>query len=141
MWPHQDHVNTIGSKWELSQSLDLIAQERTRTARPRTRLLVDGERIVNIMVLKRTHSDTGEHVVIPSDIHKQNWEYLHGQLDVPGSHWMVQSFVEPLVRLGEWRVFLVGGKVVYTVHTVKNRDRNTWSWDIVNTYYMLEELR
>ena len=54
---------------------------------------------------------------------------------------MVQSFVEPLVRLGEWRVFLIGGKVVYMVHTVKNRDRNTWSWDIVNTYYTLEELK
>jgi len=56
MWPHQDHINTIASR-----SLDHIAQVRTRTARPTTRLLVDGVTIVNVMVLKRTHSDGGEH--------------------------------------------------------------------------------
>jgi hypothetical protein len=49
--------------------------------------------------------------------------------------------MEPLAKLGEWRVFLVGGVIVYTVHTLKNQDRNTWSWDIVNTFYTLEELR
>jgi len=141
MWPHQNHINTVASKWELSKSLDLIAQERTKTARPKTRLLVDGERIVNATVLKRTHSDAGEHVVVPSDVYRRNWDYLRSQLDVPCSRWMVQSFVEPLAKLGEWRVFLVGGEVVYTVHTLKNQDRNTWSWDIVHTYYTLEELR
>ena len=141
MWPPQDHVNTIASKWELAQTLDLIAQERTKTARPKTRLLVDGENILDAMVLKRTHSDAGEHVIIPSDVNRRNWTYLRSQLDVPGSQWMAQSFVQPLVKLGEWRVFLIGGKPVYTVHTLKNRDRNTWSWDMVRTYYTLEELR
>jgi hypothetical protein len=141
IWPHQDHVNTIGSKWELAQSLDIIAQKRTNTARPTTRLLVDGEKIVDAMVLKRTHSDAGEHVVLPWDVNRRNWEYLRSQLDVPGSQWIAQSFMEPLARLGEWRVFLVGGVMVYTVHTLKNRDRNTWSWDIVDTFYTLEELR
>jgi len=141
MWPPQDHANTMASKWELAQSLDLIAQERTNTARPRTRLLVDGERILNAMVLKRTHSDAGEHVIVLSDTLRRNWDYLCAQLDVPDSRWMAQSFVEQLVRLGEWRVFLIGGKVVYTVHTLKNWEWNTWSWDMAHTYYTLEELR
>ena len=104
MWPPQDQVNTMASKWELAQSLDLIAQERTNTARPRTKLLVDGERILNAMMLKRIHSDAGEHVIVPSDTHRHNWDYLCSQLGVPGSQWMVQSFVEQLVKLGEWRV-------------------------------------
>ena len=141
IWPHQDHVNTIGSKWELAQSLDIIAQKRTNTARPTTRLLVDGENIVDEMVLKRMHSNGGEHVVLPRDVNKRNWEYLRSHLDVPGSQWIAQSYMEPLAKLGEWRVFLVGGVIVYTVHTLKNQDRNTWSWDIVNTFYTLEELR
>ena len=132
---------TIGSKWELSQSLDIITQKRTNTVRPKTRLLVDGEEIVDTMVLKRTHSDAREHVIVPSDMNRHNWDYLHSQLDVPGSQWIAQSFMEPLARLGEWRVFLVGGVMVYTVHTLKNWDRNMWSWDIVHTYYTLEELR
>jgi hypothetical protein len=101
---------------------------------------VDGEAILNVMVLKRTHSDAGEHVIVPSDTHRRNWDYLRTQLTVPGSQWMAQSFVEPLVRLGEWRVFLIGGKVLYTVHTLKNRERNTWSWDMAHTFYTLEEL-
>ena len=141
MWPPQNHVNTMASKWELAQTLDFIAQERTKSARLKTRLLTDGKPILNVMVLKRTHSDAGEHVILPSDIDKRNWVYLRSQLDVPGSQWMAQSFVEPLMRLGEWRVFLIGGKPVYTVHTLKNRDRNTWSWDMVRTYYTLEELK
>ena len=131
----------MASKWELAQILDFIAQERTKSARPKTRLLTDGEPILNVMVLKRTHSDAREHVILPSDIDKCNWVYLRSQLDVPGSQWMAQSFVEPLMRLGEWRVFLIGGKPVYTVHTLKNRDQNTWSWDMVCTYYTLEELK
>ena len=49
-----------GIKMGIAQSLDLIAQERMNTAHPRTRLLVDGERILNAMVLKRTHSNAGE---------------------------------------------------------------------------------
>ena len=141
MWPPQNHVNTMASKWELAQTLDFIAQERTKTARPKTRLLMDGETILNAMVLKRTHSDAGQHVILPLDINRRNWDYLRSQLDVPGSRWMAQSFVEPLVKLGEWRVFLIGGKPVYMVHTLKNRDQNTWSWDVVHTYYTLEELK
>jgi hypothetical protein len=141
MWPPQQHVNTMASKWELSQTLDFIAQERTQSARPKTRLLVDGEPIPNAIVLKRTHSDAGEHVIVPGDVNKRNWDYLRSHLEVPGSQWMAQSFVQTLVKLGEWRVFVVGGKLVYTVHTVKNRDRSTWSWDIVHTYYTLDELR
>jgi hypothetical protein len=29
---------------------------------------------------------------------------------------------------------------VYTVHTLKNWERNTWSWDMAHTFYTLEEL-
>jgi len=72
MWPHQHHIDTLASKWELCQLLDLVAQERTKTAHPRTRLLVDGERLVNAMVLKRTHSDAGEHVVVLSNVYRCN---------------------------------------------------------------------
>jgi hypothetical protein len=140
MWPPQDHVNTIASKWELTRTLDFIAQERTKTARPKTRLLVDGETIRDAMVLKRTHSDAGEHVLMPTHVVKRNWDYLRSQLDVPRSRWMAQSYVETLVKLGEWRSFVIGGRIVYTVYTLRNREKGTWSWDMARTYYTLEEL-
>jgi hypothetical protein len=140
MWPPQDHVDTIASKWELTRTLDFIAQERTKTARPKTRLLVDGETILDVMVLKRTHSDAGQHVLLPTNVVKCNWDYLRSQLNVPRSRWMAQSYVETLVKLGEWRSFVVGGNIVYTVHTLSNREKGTWSWDMACTYYTLEEL-
>ena len=111
MWPPQTHANTMASKWELAQTLDFIAQERTKSARPKTRLLMDGEPILNVMVLKRTHSDAGEHVILPSDTDKHNWAYCCSQLDVPGSQWMAQSFVEPLMieihGLGIWSACII----------------------------------
>src|ERR1700732_5575813 len=96
----------------------LHRSRKDKSARPKTRLLTDGEPILNVMVLKRTHSDAGEHVILPSDIDKRNWVYLRSQLDVPGSQWMAQSFVETLMRLGEWMVFVIGGKPVDRVHTL-----------------------
>jgi hypothetical protein len=134
MWPPQDHANTIAWKWELAQSLDLIVQERTKSAQPKTRLLINGETIQNVMVLKCMHSDTGEHIIIPSKIIRCNWDYLH--LHIEGSRWMVQSYIDTLIRLEEWCIFLIGGQIVYTAHT--NREKDTW--DMVCTYYMLEEL-
>lgn len=143
MWPSQDQANRLWSKWELIQNLDLVAGSRTFTARPKTRLLVDGENLTDRMVLKRTHSDAGEHVLVPRDAksaHKRNWEYLRTQLDIPGALWMAQGYQELLLKKGEWRVFLVGGQIVYTIHTIRNRDKGTWSCDIVRTYYSLDEL-
>ena len=48
------------------------------------------------------------------------WDYLRSNQEVSGSRWMAQSFVETLVKLGEWRVFIIGRKLVYMVHTLKN---------------------
>jgi hypothetical protein len=92
IWLPQDQVNNIASKWQLVQGLDLIAGMRTRSSRPRTRLLHDGQSINDKTVLKCTHSNAGEHVLLPHDKAtqpKQNWEYLHSQMDIPGvSGWL-----------------------------------------------------
>jgi hypothetical protein len=53
---------------------------------------------------------------------------------------MAQTYVETLKKRGEWRVFVIGGQIAYTVHTLRNREKKTWSWDVVRTYYSLEEL-
>jgi hypothetical protein len=95
------------------------------------------------MVLKRTHSDAAEHVLLPHDKAmqpKRNWEYLRSQMDIPGCQWMAQTYVETLKKRGEWRVFVIGGQIVYMLHTLRNREKKTWSWDVVRTYYSLEEL-
>ena len=142
-WPPQHHADNICSKWKLVQNLDMIAATRTFSARPKTRLLHDGEMLSDKMVMKRTHSDAGEHVLIPHDKNtqeKRNWEYLRSQLNIPRSQWMGQTYVELLAKRGEWRVFVIGGQIVYTVHTIRNPEKRTWAWDVVRTYYSLDEL-
>lgn len=138
MWPPQEQVQT---KWDLIQKLDLVAARQTFSARPRTRPLTNGEPLNNQMVLKRTHSDMGRHVILPEDdLNRRNWEYLLN-MEVPGCLWLGQSHIPTLAKLGEWRVFLVAGQIVYTVHTVYNLAKKTWSWDVPTTYYSLSKLK
>ena len=121
----------------------MIATTRTFSVRPKTRLLHDGEKLSNKIVIKRTHSDAGEHVLILHDKNNQekhNWDYLHSQLNIPRSQWMGQTYVELLEKRGEWRVFVIGGQIVYTVHTLHNPGKRTWAWDVVQTYYSLDKL-
>jgi hypothetical protein len=97
----------------------------------------------NKIVIKRTHSDAGEHVLILHDKNNQekhNWDYLHSQLNILRSQWMGQTYVELLEKRGEWRVFMIGGQIVYTVHTLHNPGKRTWAWDVVQTYNSLDEL-
>ncbi|KIM90474.1 hypothetical protein PILCRDRAFT_84468 [Piloderma croceum F 1598] len=143
IWPPQDQVNNIASKWQLIQSLDLIAGTRTLSSRPRTWLLCNGQPINNKTVLKRTHSNAAEHVLLLNDKTMQpkwDWGYLCSQMDIPGCQWMAQMYVETLEKRGKWRVFVIGGQIVYTVHTLRNHEKKTWLWDVVRTYYSLEEL-
>lgn len=140
VWPPQDQPNTIGSKLQSIQNLDAIASRRTHSTRPVTRELTPHETIPDDIVIKRTHSDSGIHVLLPGDPNR-NWEYMLAHSEIPRCRWFGQTYVETLHRLGEWRAFVVGGKIIYTVHTFQNSRRDTWKWDMVREYYSLRELR
>lgn len=140
VWPPQDQPNTIGSKLQSIQNLDIIASRRTHSTRPITRELKVHEQIPDNIVIKRTHSDSGIHILLPGD-RNRNWEYMLAHSEIPRCRWFGQTYVETLHRLGEWRTFVVGGKIIYTVHTFQNSHRDTWKWDMVREYYSLQELR
>ena len=139
LWPPQ---NQVLNKFQLIKQLDLIAARRTISARPVTHRL---EEIASIdptkVVLKRTHSDMGQHVILPGDETKYTKEYLECRLEVPGSFWFAQTFVPTLRELGEWRVFIIGGRIVYVVHTRRNWTKGIWVSETPTTYYSLDELR
>jgi hypothetical protein len=139
VWPPQGQQNTIGSKWQLMQNLDTVAARSTFSARPSSRLLENGQPLPEGIVIKRTHSDAGRHVLLPENDHR-SWEYLNANSEIPGCRWFGQTYVETLHRVGEWRVFIVGGRIVYTVHTVWNPLRQTWKWDIAREFHSLETL-
>jgi hypothetical protein len=143
VWPPQDQPNTIGSKLQLIENLDTIASSFTCSAGPVTRALLDGQNFPANIVLKRTHSDTGYHILMPFNKEhapKRTWDYLRSSVEIPGSVWFGQTYVRYLEVLGEWRVFIVGGRIVYTVHTLKHPTKKTWQWDIARAFYSLEDL-
>jgi hypothetical protein len=137
VWPPLMHLK-IGSKERLMEHLDLIAQTKTYTCRPQWRILEDGDELSSEDVLKRTHSDCGSHVLKPGNP-LRNWDYLRRET-ILGSVWLSQEYIPHLHRLGEWRVLIIGGEIIHTVHTIYDEDEETWSWETARTFYSLREL-
>jgi glutathione synthase/RimK-type ligase-like ATP-grasp enzyme len=138
IWPPVNQVNDIGSKRRLMQHLTNIAAT-LKMIRPVTKVVTSRTNIPNNVVLKRSHSDAGQHVLMPNE-QGRDWESLRLQMEIPGCVWMGQTLVPQLNDIGEWRVFLVGGRIVYCVHTRYNRVKRTWKWEPVMEYYSLDEL-
>jgi hypothetical protein len=119
--------------------LDIIAKSETNTPRPHWKFLNYGDALPSQDVIKRTHSDCGNHVLRPGHPDR-NWEYIYKET-IQGSRWFSQRYVPELTVLGEWRVFVIGGDIISVVHTIYNGDSQTWRWEMVHSYYTLEELR
>lgn len=141
VWPPQNQPSTIGSKIQLIQNLDYVAANVTRSTRPKTIQIKCPQDISHRAVIKRTHSDTGYHVLMPDDP-RRNWDFITQNSEIPKCLWFSQSYVEPLDKLGEWRVLMVGGRIMYVVHThasIVGGDRQ-WKWEMVHDFYSLDEL-
>ena len=140
IWPPVDQASTVGSKWQLIDNLDIIAAKYRHT-RPKTRLLNPGQPIPENTVLKRTHSESGNHVIFPKgDPDMRTWEYLNSHSEIPRCKWFAQTYVDFLKVYGEWRVIIVGGSPAYTVHTQPS-SWNTWKKTVVSSFWPLNLLR
>lgn len=139
IWPPINQVNDIGSKKRLMQHLSNIAAI-SKTIRPVTKIISSQTHIPNNIVLKRSHSDSGQHVLMPNE-QGRDWESLSRHMEIPGCVWMGQTLVPHLHDIGEWRVFIIGGRIVYCVHTRYNQGKRTWKWEPVTEYYSLNELK
>jgi hypothetical protein len=140
IWPDFNHVDTIGSKGTLYEHLNIIARAVTRTTTLQFEVLKEGDKIKSNVMLKRSHSDAGEHVLGPLS-GKQDWKYLSTNMKVPGCYWIAQKYCKTLIEYGEWRVFILGGRIFYVVHTLHNTTKGTWNGQKVTTWYTLDELR
>jgi hypothetical protein len=132
-----NQINGIGSKHQVIIHLDIIASKNS-FLRPTTKFLEFGDIIPNNTVVKRSHSDCGEHVFMPTD-NGRDWTTFSKYPKIPGSVWFAQSHIPTLRKLGEWRVIIIGGQPVYTVHTRYNEEKSTWSWEVVDSFYSLKE--
>jgi len=139
VWPPVQQVNGIGSKQQLVYHLDIIAV-KTSSLRPVTKVLKVGDSLPKDAVIKRSHSDCGQHVLMPNESGR-DWFNLNQYPKVPGATWFAQAYVPTLRKLGEWRVFIIGGRPIYTVHTKYHEGKSTWSWEPVDSFYSLREFQ
>ncbi|KAF8803061.1 hypothetical protein BYT27DRAFT_7110489 [Phlegmacium glaucopus] len=125
----------MANKVSLIKHLDWIAG-KLGSPRPKTVVLTKGGPIPANTVLKRTHSDGELHVQIPGQ-HERTWNQLDDGPD--GALWFSQEYVALLREVGEWRVVMAGGKIVYIVHTASNG--GSWNFLDMNKHLSLRELR
>ena len=140
IWPPMDQVENMGTKTTLIENLDFVAATKTKSKRPTTRPLNLQHAIPHAIVIKRTHSDCGQHVLFPGD-ELRNVEYLQSQMDIPGSMWFGQSYISTLREFGEWRVFIIGGRIIEIIHTKIHEETGLWKWQRAIRFWSLEELR
>lgn len=137
VWPTPNHTKLMGNKLELIMNLDWVAK-KLGSPRPKTVRLRRGDTIPRNVVLKRTHSDQQSHVILPGT-RRRGWAGLDEGPD--GAQWFAQDYVGLLRKVGEWRVFMVGGNITYVVHTAYLPERECWMYTNVNVFLSLCKLR
>jgi hypothetical protein len=89
-------------------------------------------------VAKRDRSAHGDHVqkvdfdqMTDDDPLQHVWQDINHQ-------WIIQGYVPLLEQWGEWRVFLINGKVRYV--TMTTLENNEWTWNKADSMFTLEKL-
>ncbi|KAI6096125.1 hypothetical protein F5141DRAFT_1221064 [Pisolithus sp. B1] len=137
-WPPIEQIREAGRKWPMICHYKVIAQIKGAYS-PRTTILSDGAKIPENTVLKRANSDCGKHVILPTAAPKYRmWRYLKSCIN-DEEIWMSQEYVETLTTLGEWRAFIIGGRIISMVHTHKRSD-GMWSGTPTESFMTCEEI-
>jgi len=96
------HLQARWSPFTLNElSLLCVVRKYTHTTCSQTRLLTDGQSFPPNIILRRTHSDTGHHILFLNDP-RQNWDYMHANCEVPGSQWLGQTYSKARTMRRRW---------------------------------------
>lgn len=98
---------------------------------------VEDKPIQENTVLKRANSDAGLHVILPHQRRDRNLENLKA-LSPNGERWLMQEYVETLITVGEWRVFVVNGHPIHTAHTFKTE--SGWRAEPATSFWSLRDI-
>lgn len=132
-WPPIPQVRAAAQKWPTISILDTVAAANG-WQRPKTVALTIGDVIPPGTVLKQSHSDRGDSVILPPEsvvgddaaarrerrrlTRLRSWNELAQRTYFEEQTWVSQDYVETLTTLGEWRCFIVGGHIASVVHTI-----------------------
>ena len=121
---------------------DRIANELTHSVRPKTTLLtLPLKRLPRGVVLKREGSDTGSHVLLPHHLQNTTLKELNNHLK-GRLRWFAQTWIPELRQFGEWRVYIIDGKIIETVVTEPQEkgQHNDLAISVLQAAWSLEEL-
>lgn len=154
-WPPVPSLQMAARKWNTVAVLDMIAA-KNGWMRPRTTVLTPGCTIPGGTVIKRSHGECGNFVILPDTFIQgtgassnaervrlnglRSWAHLHKTTHSDEQTWVSQEYVPTLVSLGEWRCFIVGGHVASVVHT-RMGDEYIWRARRVWQFLSLREIR
>lgn len=141
MWPPIKQVQCAARKIDTLQHLKVIANMQNQFS-PQTTILKEGDEIPDDVVLKRSHSDCGDHVILPySTPSFRTWKHMTGSIH-SDELWMKQEYVPSLRELGEWRCFIIGGRMISVIHTVKMKSgKHVWKYNQVDSFLKLDEIQ
>ncbi|KAJ7197634.1 hypothetical protein GGX14DRAFT_574108 [Mycena pura] len=134
VWPPPQESFFYRQKLALIRRLEEVAECTTWTSRPKTSILLNKSQFTECTVLKREGSDQSKRRIFhdscrnpqktATDLCKSNQKILAKRQKKPddleakhGMLWMVQDLVPELRKYGEYRVYVVAGKVVSVVGT------------------------
>jgi hypothetical protein len=147
VWPPIQEKQREGAKYEWTRQLDRIAKTM---GTPRLTSLVLTEDTVpesGKWVLKREFSADSEHVEIVDLDGKTKREIkamapIQQALKDSKHKWIIQTYAHMLQQWGEWRVFLIGGKVRYIILTARAEGdrKDKWEWNKVDYLFSLSKL-
>lgn len=135
----------MGNKVSDSRTLEAIAGAQKRP-HPITTLLdldiLTDDTIPADTILKRGHSDCGTHVLFPHiDRRRQRSVAQLRNMSPYGEVWLSQEMISTLQTIGEWRVFIVNGSIIQTVHTHKLPGAmGQWVGHQVMSFWTLNEI-
>lgn len=142
LWPPVEQARNTGSKLPTLQHLHIISSLNDQYY-PHTTRLTEGQEISEDLVLKRSHSNSGHHVIFPgADPEIRCWKHLNNQAHGE-EFWMAQEYVPSLRNIGEWRSIVIGGRVLTTMHmhVVSNgENENNRLFSVVKSFRTLAEI-
>jgi hypothetical protein len=128
VWPPVTNFKAWGQKSAYIHHLDRIARETTHTLRPSTRIFSEkitpeinpGARLV----LKREYSDCSRHShILPAVTSPSKVSAVLRDIKKSDELWLVQDYVPELRALGEFRFFIIDGKLRYGVITMPDNEQ------------------
>lgn len=151
MFPHPQDLLSSACKVQRDNDLMVAAVTATKTPFPRSITLtnlsdVESQARNPGVVIKRDYSDSNQCTFLPGKkrqrlvekkFHETQENY--GQIrSLPYPSWIAQPYMPALVDKGEIRAFVVGGKVMYSIHTWQRDPASDYSIELVDNYTPLE---